>query len=276
MSKVYQIVTDRIIAELEKGVIPWRRPWTNNGMAVNWNSQRPYRGINTWLLEPGEYATHKQITEAGGKVKKGEKAHIVVLWKWMDITDEDGEPTGERIPWLRYYNVFEINKQCTGLKSRRKEQTFEHDPIEEAERIVNGYMNAPEVRYSSGKAYYKPSMDYVNMPPLKDFKSAEEFYSVFFHELVHSTGHKSRLNRQGITSTAAFGSETYSREELVAEMGAAMLCGIARIENSTIENSAAYIASWLKRLKGDNKLVVQAAAQAQKAADYILGVKHES
>jgi antirestriction protein ArdC len=274
MSKVYEIVTDRIIAELEKGVIPWQRPFTSAGIAVNWKTQKAYRGINMWLLDKGEYATFKQVTEAGGKVKKGEKAHVVVFWKWNMEVDEKGNETGKKIPWMTYYNVFEINTQCEGLASKRKEETFEHNPIEEAEKIIKGYMNSPEIRYSSGRAYYKPSMDYVNMPPLIDFKKCEEFYNVFFHELAHSTGHKSRLNRPGITETAAFGSETYSKEELVAEMSAAMLCGTAGLE-TTYENSAAYIGSWLKSLKNDNKLVVQAASQAQKAADYILGVKHE-
>jgi antirestriction protein ArdC len=276
MSKVnvYQIVTDRIIAELEKGTIPWQRPFTSAGMAVNWKTQRPYRGINQYLLPEGEYATFQQVTEAGGHVKKGEKSHLVVLWKFFKEVNENGEETGKKIPWLKGYNVFEINTQCEGLSSKRKEETYEHDPIQEAEKVVQNYMNAPEIRYSSGRAYYHPALDYVNMPPMIDFKQCEEFYCVMFHELAHSTGHKSRLNRPGITGIAAFGSETYSKEELVAEMTAAMLCGTAGIEN-TYENSAAYIASWLKALKSDNKMIVQAAAQAQKAADYILGVKWE-
>ncbi|XEC97036.1 ArdC family protein [Paenibacillus tarimensis] len=272
MSKVYDIVTDRIISELEKGVVPWRKPWIGGG-AVNWKTQKPYRGINTMLLEPGEYATFKQVTEAGGKVKKGEKGNMVVFWKWLEVENEESGET-EKVPYLRYYTVFNIETQCEGLKSKRKEMTFDHDPIEEGEKIVKGYMNSPETRFQSGKAYYAPSMDYIGMPPLKDFLDPHSFYSVFFHEMVHSTGHKSRLNRSGITQVAAFGSETYSKEELVAELGAAMLCGVAGIDNHTIEQSASYIQSWLRALKDDKKLIVHAAAQAQKAADYILGVKH--
>jgi antirestriction protein ArdC len=271
---VYEIVTNRIIEQLEKGVVPWRQPWVNRGMAVNWQTQKPYRGINVWLLEPGEYATFKQIKEAGGRVKKGEKGHIVVFWKWLQKMNEEGEPTDEKIPFLKYYKVFEINTQCEGLKSRRTDEVFDHDPIEEAEKVVNGFMNAPEIRFAPGKAFYHKVLDYISVPPLCDYKNPNEYYSTLFHEMVHSTGHNSRLNRQGITEMAAFGDELYSKEELVAEMGAAMLCGVCGIENATIENSAAYIAGWLRKLKEDSRLLVQAGAQAQKAADYILGVKY--
>ncbi len=268
--KIYEMVTDRIIKLLESGVVPWRRPW-KVGAAVNWKTGKPYRGINTLLLEPGEYASFKQVSEAGGKVKKGEKGNIVVFWTWLEKEDEkSGEMT--KIPFLRYYMVFEINKQCEGLQSKRNDQTFEHDPVEEAERICRGYQDAPPVRFASGRAFYRPSDDSISVPPLCDYEKPEEYYSTLFHEYVHSTGHENRLNRSGITEIAAFGDETYSKEELVAEIGAAMLCGVAGIDNSTIENSAAYINSWLRKLKEDKKLIVQAAGQAQKAADYMLGV----
>lgn len=271
--KVYEMVTNRIIELLEKGVVPWRRPWKNGG-AVSWKTQRAYRGINIFLLEPGEYATIKQINETGGKVKKGERGHIVVFWTWLEKEEKDkGEL--EKIPFLRYYRVFEINKQCEGLSSKRNDQIFEHDPIEEAERICAGYVNAPDMRHGSGRACYRPADDVVSVPPLCDYAKAEEYYSTLFHELVHSTGHSSRLKRSGITELASFGDESYSKEELIAEIGAAMLCGVAGINNSTIENSAAYVGSWLRKLKEDKRLIVQAAAQAQKAADYILGATFE-
>lgn len=269
---VYQIVTDRIIKKLEQGIAPWRRPWNASGIAVNWKTQKPYRGINALLLEPGEYATFNQIKEAGGKVKKNAKSDIVVFWKWLEKEDEE---TGEtvKIPFLRYYRVFEINTQVEGLKSKRKIVEYDHDPIEEAEKIFNGYRNAPTYTFNPGKAYYQPSTDRINVPPLKDFEIPEEFYCTLFHEMIHSTGHRSRLARPGVEQVASFGSETYSKEELVAEMGAAMLCGVAGIDNSTIDNSANYIGGWLRALKDDKRLVVQAAAQAQKAADWILGVE---
>ncbi|MED0665605.1 zincin-like metallopeptidase domain-containing protein [Bacillus badius] len=271
--KIYDIVTNKIIEKLEKGVVPWRRPWINGGAAVNWKTQKPYRGINTFLLEAGEYATFKQIQEAGGKVKKGEKSHIVVFWNLLEKeNDENGEI--EKIPYLRYYRVFEINSQVEGLESKRKEQSFNHDPIEKAEEIYKGYANAPDYTFHSGKAAYYPTIDKINCPPLKDFPKVEEYYCTLFHEMIHSTGHKSRLARSGVTTqNVAFGDEVYSKEELVAEMGAAMLCGVAGIDNHTIENSASYIQSWLRALKEDKKMIISASQQAQKAVDYIQGIE---
>lgn len=271
--KIYDMITNRMIQLLEIGVVPWRRPW-RVGAAVNWKTQKPYRGINTLLLEPGEYASFKQVSEAGGTVKKGEKGQFVVFWTWLEKEDEKTKKM-TKIPFLRFYTVFDIKKQCEGLQSKRNDQTFEHDPIEEAEQICKGYKDASPVRFTSGKAFYVPSQDYISVPPLCDYEKPEEYYSVLFHEMMHSTGHEKRLNRSGITEVAAFGSEVYSKEELVAEIGAAMLCGVAGIDNSTLENSAAYIGGWLRRLKDDKRLIVQAAGQAQKAADYMLGVTFE-
>lgn len=272
---VYEIVTNKIIEKLEQGTVPWQKPWVNGGGAVNWKTQKPYRGINTMLLEPGEYVTFKQVQEVkGGKVKKGAKSDIVVFWKWIEKENKD---TGkeEKIPLLRYYKVFNIN-QCEGLESKRKEETFEHNPIEEAENIVKGYMNPPTFSYNSGEAYYQPGRDHINVPPMQDFKKVEEFYCTLFHECVHSTGHKSRIARSGILEKAKFASESYSKEELTAEIGASMLTGLAGFIDATFDNSASYIQSWLRKLKDDKTLIVIAASQAQKAVDYILGVKYQS
>lgn len=306
MSKatVYQIVTDRILKKLEAGVIPWRKPWVARSglkaiksiktitrpVAVNWNTQRPYRGINQMLLDPGEYATYNQIEKAGGKVKKGEHASVIVFWKWLEKPNEETGET-ERIPYLRYYNVFEINSQVDGLKSKvggasptetttetttalvPVEPEPEPDPIETAEIIMTAYKTCPPIKHDqANRAYYSPGLDYINTPPMACYPVKEEYYSTLFHEAVHSTGHKDRLNRDGVARGAvAFGDETYSKEELVAEIGAAMLCGIAGIENATIDNQAAYIKSWHKRLKEDPRMIVFATGAAQKAADYILG-----
>ncbi len=270
---IYQMVTDRIIALLEAGVVPWRKPWIS-GAAVSWRTQKPYRGINAIMLDPGEYATFKQIKEAGGRVKDGAKGHIVVFWKWIEVEDEEsGEK--EKVPFLRYYKVFNIMSQCEGLESRRDVEAFEHDPIEEAEQIVRDFIDKPDIVYAPGRAVYRPLRDEVSVPPLMDYKIAEEYYSTLFHELVHSTGHAKRLNRKGVTDIVAFGDENYSKEELIAEIGAAMLCGVAGIDNSTIENSASYLQGWLRELRNDPKLMVMAAAGAQKAADYILGRSFE-
>lgn len=269
---IYEMVTDKIIEKLEQGIVPWRKPWTG-GAAVNWVTQKPYRGINVMLLDEGEYVTFKQIIAAGGKVKKGAKSEIVVFWKWLEKENEKGEM--EKIPFLRYYRVFNILTQVEGLESKRKAQAFEHDPIEVCENIVKGYMDKPSFSYLPQGAWYRPGSDHINIPPMKDFMSIEEFYATTFHEMVHSTGHRDRLNREGITIQIAFGSEVYSKEELVAEIGASMICSVAQIDNSTIENSVSYISSWLNVLKGDKTLIVKAGAQAQKAVDYILGTTFE-
>lgn len=277
MASVYEIVTKKVIEKLEKGVIPWRKPWVN-GLAVSWESQKPYRGVNAFLLEPGEYATFKQIKEAGGKVKKGEKSHLVVFWKWIEKeNDKTGET--EKFPLLRYYKVFEINTQCEGLESKRvriDETEINHDVVAACESLIDGYVNKPEIYFVSGEASYNKVLDKVKCPPLKDFTSLSEFYSTLFHELVHSTGHESRLNRKELTASALFGDENYSKEELIAEMGSAMLCAIAGVDTEdSFKNSAAYIQSWLKALRNDSTLVVRAASQAQKAVDYIRGIQYK-
>lgn len=282
---VNELVTNRILELLKEGTIPWKSPWISRGshISVNWKTQKPYRGINQMLLPfGGEYATFNQIREAGGRVKKGEKGHIVVLWKpcktkvkQEDIEAQEDENTTEKTYLLlRYYRVFEINTQCEGLESKRpKLPVFDHDPVAEGEAIVQGFVGGPEIRFAPGRAYYKPFFDYVSVPPLSDYPNPHEYYSTLFHELVHSTGHESRLNRDGITKSRGFGSDPYAFEELVAEMGAAMLCAHAGIDNSTIENSAAYIDNWLTVLRNDTKLVIKAASHAQKAVDLILGTQ---
>ncbi|MFG6120940.1 ArdC family protein [Thalassobacillus sp. B23F22_16] len=268
--KIYEMITNQIIEKLEQGSVPWRKPWVN-GIAVNWKTQKPYRGINTMLLDGGEYATFKQIKEAGGKVKKGERSHIVVFWKMIKVEDEKTEEE-KSVPLLRYYRVFEVGSQVEGLERKRTYETFDHDPIEEAEKVKKEYFNGPSYSFQGGRAYYIPFEDRVNVPPKEDFEDIHEYYSTLFHEMIHSTGHKDRLDRAGITEKIRFGSENYSKEELIAELGASMLCGVTGIENNTIDNSASYIQSWLKKLKDDKTLIVSASQKAQKASDHILGM----
>lgn len=282
-SLIFEIVTNRIIEMLEAGTVPWRKPWASGGRwAVNWLTQRAYRGINQLLLPfGGEYATYKQIKEAGGRIKEEElkNGNIVIFCKPFFIksddedADEEETETGKKFFMYRYYRVWEINTQCEGLKSKRPPApTFEHDPIASAERIIEAYPDGPEIRFELGQAVYNSLYDRVSIPPITDFKIAEEYYSTFFHELVHSTGHAKRLNRDGITKNKGFRSDPYAFEELVAEIGAAMLCTEAGIDQQTLDNSAAYIDGWLSRLRNDKKLIIIAARHAQRAVDHILNV----
>jgi antirestriction protein ArdC len=280
----YQVITDRIIAQLEKGVVPWQKPWQGGEqMPRNLVSGREYRGVNVFLLhamcyESPFWLTYKQASALGGHVKKGEHACPVVFWKRLDVTDNT-EPTGKKaIPFLRYYSVFNV-AQCEDIPPDKipvlNGSQREHCPITEAENIVAAMPKKPEIRHGGGRACYSPSLDCVTIPKPEQFVSGQDYYSVLFHELTHSTGHASRLNRKGVSGSdgewSAFGSTPYACEELVAEMGAAFLSGHAGIVERTLDNSAAYIQSWLARLKEDRRLIVQAAAQAQKAADFILG-----
>lgn len=283
--QVYELITNRICDLLEKGVIPWKKPWNGGeGVPQNLISRKPYRGINVFLLsslcfESPYFVTFKQAKELGGFVKAGEKACPVIFWKWLEKQDPEGEEINEqgqrvsRIPLLRYYSVFNV-AQTQGIPSDKipASGTITHpfDPIQAAQVIVDSMPNKPLILHSEARAYYRPSSDLVNVPKPELFTGNAEYYSTLFHELTHSTGHASRLNRKGVVELNAFGSHEYSKEELCAEMGAAYLCAESGIVESTLENSAAYIAGWLRKLRGDNKFVVQAAAQAQKAADFIL------
>src|SRR5262249_48793599 len=280
----YQVITDRVIMLLEQGTIPWQKPWQSGHLLPrNLISKREYRGVNVFLLHAMSYQspfwlTFNQAKELGGNVKRGEKACPVVFWKWLDVED-GGEK--ERVPFLRYYSVFNV-AQCEGIRGDKIPSLSGtgrvHCPIAEAERIVQSMPKRPAVKTGLDRAFYSPAGDFVGMPAPEHFRSGEDFYSVLFHELTHATGHESRLNRKGVSGSdgewSAFGSTPYAKEELVAEMGAAFLCGHVGIVERTLDNSAAYVSSWLQRLKDDRRLVVQAAAQAQKAADFVLAKQH--
>jgi antirestriction protein ArdC len=271
---VYEIVTKQVIDKLEAGIIPWQRPWIG-GQAKNLISNKPYQGINPFLLACSGYSnpywlTFKQAKAKGGTVKKGEKGTMIVFWKTYDKkSDSDPDETEKR--WvLRYYKVFNVD-QCEGIEAPELEQ-HEFNPIEQCEKVVNAMPNKPEIKNVESSAYYAPFKDFVNMPKPESFVNSEFYYTTLFHELSHSTGHKSRLDRHNKDKVNhLFGSKDYSKEELVAEMGAAFLCGHTGIENKTIDNSVAYIQSWVKKFKDKPKMVVSAAAKAQKAANYILG-----
>jgi antirestriction protein ArdC len=288
---IYQEVTDRILELLDTGVAPWRQPIKRSahgdGMPKSLSSDKNYRGINVFLLamtswahgyESDYWATFKQVTKQQGKVKKGEKSTLVVFWKQAATKDKE---SGEEItiPVLRHYNVFNA-EQCEGINAlhqaseEEKDEPFE--PIEEADHIVTRYPGGPLVMHTGSAAMYLPKIDTVRIAAPGRFETRESYYATLFHELAHSTGHKSRLNRGLDEQPASFGSPDYSKEELVAEMGSAFLCAAAGISPPTIEQSAAYLDGWRKKLKDDKKLVVQAAGQGQRAVDHILGVTFDA
>ena len=284
MSKsVYEMVTDRIIEQLESGVIPWEKPWTGvRSGAFNRVSKKSYSLLNQMILKhEGEYATFKQWQDLGGKVRKGEKSEIIVFWKVLPVEEEqeDGTKTVKQIPLLKYINVFHIS-QVDGAEPLPKEELNDIEPIEQAEEVLKDYWTREHIKVehvAGNKAFYSPNMDMIHLPLFEQFTNAEEYYSTAFHESVHSTMKESRCNREEERKgkIAAFGSEEYSKEELIAEIGSANLLNIIGIETrKTFRNNAAYIQNWLSVLKNDVKFIVSAASKAEKAVNYILNAEN--
>jgi len=277
MSKVNinELVTNRIIEQLENGIIPWEKPWTGTrDGAYSRSTGKPYSLLNQMMLKhTGEYLTYKQCQEAGGQVRKGEKSEIVVFYKPYAIKEVvDGKETTKTIPLLNYYNVFHVS-QCDGIEAKYQPETRHNDTIEEAETIANDYITREGIRFDndtpSNNACYSPLRDSVTVPMLGQFVNSNEYYHTLFHELIHSTGHKNRLDR--ISKDAHFGNTEYSKEELVAEIGAAGLSHLTNTEiQKTFKNSVAYIQNWLSALKNDKNMIVSAAGKAEKAINYIL------
>lgn len=281
---VYKIVTERVISMIESGTTPWRKTWRGSDAPCNFISKKKYRGINSLLLGMSHFSssywlTFQQVKTLGGYVRKGEKSELVIFWKFLNEVSEsnDSEANSDnkkqnRPPLLRYYRVFNI-EQTEGLEKHLLEEQTEQPftPIETATKIIEVMPQRPRIQHKEQSAYYSPMMDYVNLPRPETFDSADNYYAVAFHELTHSTGHESRLNRTGVAGKqlASFGSDDYSREELIAEIGSAFLCTEAGIK-STLENSASYLKGWLNVLKGDSRLIVVAASLAQRAVDFIL------
>lgn len=286
-NNVYQMVADRIVAQLEQGIVSWQRPWTGvsgaEGGAINYVSRKAYSFLNQCLLmQGGEYLSFKQIQDLGGKIKKGEKGKFVVFFKEYRFEElqEDGTKEEKSVPLLRYYNVWHID-QCEGIDSKLKIDAEQPEPayMDAQEKLIDDYVKRSGLKFHnqqpSNRAFYAPLTDEVIVPKITQYAEPAEYYSTTFHELTHSTGASNRLNRKGITSADAnFGSDLYSREELVAEMGAAMLCNITGIDcDKAFKNSVAYIQGWSRKIKTDPKVFVIAAGQAEKAAKYIQGIK---
>ena len=276
MTNAYQVITNRIISALEKGTVPWHRPWKGpQEHPRNLVSERKYRGINAFVLSLAEFdspywLTFKQAKDRGGHVKKSQKGCPCIYWNW---TEKENHETGkiEKKPFLKYYTVFNV-KQCEKVPYPTLEVSQkEHLPIKACEEVVSEMPNPPDIKNGGNKAYYDGLEDIVQIPEMSRFDGPEFYYGVMFHELIHCTGHKSRLARQAFIKGHPYGSDLYKKEELIAEMGAAFLSGTAGIINTTIRDSAGYIQNWLQALKNDKRMVVYAAAAGQKAADYILG-----
>lgn len=284
---VYVLVTNAILASLRRGVVPWRKPWSATcNLPANALTNRPYRGVNVLLLGMSPYSDHrwltfKQAQELGGMVKTGERSTMIVFWKQWEAPKEESEAKEKakrKAPILRYFHVFNA-EQCEGLRLpdlHVPQAEKEQQRIERADLLAHSMPNPPRIQERGSAAWYRPLDDLVQVPPLQAFETADAFYGTLFHELGHATGHKDRLNRPAVMGEIRFGSGVYSHEELVAELTSAFCCATVSLDNSLVEDSASYIGGWLKLLNADPKTVVIAAAQAQRATDYIKGIDYSS
>jgi antirestriction protein ArdC len=271
---MYAIINNMIMDKLKNGKMPWKQTWNNYGPARNYVSKKAYRGINALILNNTEYEyplflSFLQAKELGGHVKKGAKSIEVIYWKTLEFEKEE---MVKRIPFLRYYNVFNI--ECVEGVKFTLPTKYVNDAIESCDNIVNEMPSKPIIEHGGDEPYYNWKEDRVKVPHRENFILSDEYYATLFHELVHSTGHESRLNREECMKPSIYGSRDYCKEELVAEIATCFLCGEAGISNNTIDNSSAYIQFWVERLtyllREDNKAFVRASALAQRAADFIL------
>ena len=235
MCKVYDLINNRIMELLQQGTVPWRKTWNaTSNQPKNLISKKEYRGINIFMLACMPYGsqywmTFKQCQDRGGHVRKGEKSTPVIFWKWLDRNDAgnddaDTVAVNGKIPMLRYYSVFNL-EQTEGIEAPPIPETIiqPFTPIERAEQIIAAMPLRPDIHYGGNQPAYSPVLDYVKMPVRESFESPEEYYATYYHELIHATGHAKRVGRKGILEPSFFGSHEYSKEELVAEMGAALL-----------------------------------------------------
>ena len=298
---IYNLVTERIIQALEKDIIPWEKPWSSEGgqrcFPRSVSTGKLYTGVNTWLLSLMGYnspwwLTFNQVKKLGGTVKQGEKASPIVFWKFFKTEDKTTKKE-KTIPMLRKFSAFNIEQCCMpdeeleNLAKRLdklagkkvvKTDAEKNATIDICESTIRAYLDGQKLQVQDkASAFYSPSLDFIGMPKLDTFKTSEHYYATLYHESVHSTGHKSRLNRKDLTDeTNTFGTVGYAREELTAELGASFLCGITGIDTQPVtENRDAYIKGWLKKLSDDNKCIMVASGKAGKASDFILGKQQE-
>lgn len=277
---IYEMITNKVIERLEQGVVPWRKPWTEHTMPRSINGH-VYRGVNVFILlaagyESPYWLTRNEINKRGGRIREGEQSTVIIFWKILRVRDKENPDEVKTIPHLQYFRVWNFEQvenvaepKGGAFPNRNQDATnlVAEDRHAAAAAIVDGYPNPPTISHKGKGAFYYPGPDLVEVPSLVSFSDLDEYYSTLFHELGHSTCHESRLNRQ---SDYVFGSHSYGREELVAEMVATFLTSEAGIV-STFDNSAAYLGAWIRTIKEDPKAIIKAGAQAQRAADYILG-----
>jgi len=278
---IYQVIAGRFIAQLEKGTVPWQRPWLSPQNIVSMN---PYHGANVFTLACEErespfWLTYRQASELGGNVRKGEKSTPVIYWKMLEKTDGNGvvlvnaNGRPDSIPFVRWSNVFNL-EQTQGINEPLlSKEPVEQTALEKAQAILDN-ADCCEIRHNSqaGRAVYIPLQDAIEVPSIKRFPDKSNFFHTVFHELVHSTGKSTRLNREGITDKIEQGSEKYAKEELIAELGASFLSNEAGILGDVqFKNSASYLKSWIQKLKDDPKMIVAACSAAQKACKYVMG-----
>jgi antirestriction protein ArdC len=283
---IAQIITDRIISELEKGATPWVKPWKRlrstpgHGMPFNPVSGTLYRGVNHfWLsMMQGSYETpywltFKQAQGLGASVKAGAKGTPVVYWSInkKESKDSTGETVTSAYAFIKHYYVFnadQIDDLVIPAIPEPPKPDFDADSNVMALVDKLGLENG--LTHGGDSAFYSPTRDFISMPPMAAFNSANGYHSTLLHESVHATGHKSRLDRD---FSKRFGDESYAFEELVAELGSAMLCAHCGIDGEMQENHVAYIANWLKVLRNDKKAILTASAKAQQALDFLTKAK---
>ena len=276
---IYTRITNQIVAAIEAGADAWQMPWHADDASarpINAFSNKPYRGVNVLALwcaasEAGyssdQWGTYKQWSERGQQVKKGEKSTAIVFWKMLDQGEkgeapEADEEGGRRRMVARGYNVFNA-EQIEGYEAPTRPARADIKRIQHADDFFNQLK--ADIRQGGGRAYYRPSSDHIQMPDFAAFRSAEAYYGVLSHEVIHWTGAEKRLHRD---LSGRFGNESYAAEELIAELGAAFLCADLGICNEPRPDHAAYVANWLKVLKDDKRAIFTAAAKAQQATDF--------
>ena len=284
MNKAYEEITNKIIEQLKNGCVPWEQPWFGVRGARSYKTNKAYSFLNQMILggECGHFITWHQINLLGGHLRKGSKGRRVFFWHTFDKAEvnEQGEKIIRKIPYLKTYTVFNTN-DCESLPQRWAPQGIiakNNKPIESAEKMAKVYLEREKIELKHNnvnESYYSVKYDYINLPPIERFRSSEDYYSTLLHEMTHSTGHRTRLQRFKPNDTSSpFGSPDYSREELVAEMGSSFLLKQVGIESSrSLEQNAAYINNWVNALKNDFSLIAVAASKAEKAVEYILGGK---